>query len=518
MLFCDYAAWWSSAVGKSDEIQEGVSRNAFVEVTPPPGQKVRWISEDDFVLVGQRCEGSEKVSIRARPGWKLTQPKDGVMTLAPGQTMAYAVTSALAEDGGGGTGHPCPAEKVVTNHISAPIIFLTNVTAKAAGIIVPSTGVTSTTVSLGATANVVSNGLHEIVTTIPACPKCERTETVTTNKTPIAVSSFVWEWYVGKKSGTKVGGSSFSTDVSETEPDDHPVFISAVATNVPDCCGWLDSALTNALVLRLDHKTAVTAAEDDNPRRTKLGVAEDVSLFIEPKSEKGTWSYEAPDLASITMEAQKIEIVAPYHAKGWPVKFEHKSGQSGTITFNVVNPSGYHAIPEAPPWYFGIGISGASLSFKTYLPPFDVSFTKVEIIEVCAISTDAVDYFADTDRFPDAESRWWTHGPAQGAGSWKDVVAENFIDYDLLRMSCPSPWHKSSSWYDPFGLFTGYSGGSLTWPIPAKWRVAGTVPDNPLHWSDQHFNLSGNGTLSITKFGYTVTRTTNDVITLSSQP
>ena len=54
VLICACAAWYSGADGKAVVTQEiSVSRNAFIEVTPPAGQKVKWISENDFFSRGR---------------------------------------------------------------------------------------------------------------------------------------------------------------------------------------------------------------------------------------------------------------------------------------------------------------------------------------------------------------------------------------------------------------------------------------------------------------------------------
>src|SRR5262249_54013578 len=59
-------------------------------------------------------------------------------------------------------------------------------------------------------------------------------------------------------------------------------------------------------------------------------------------------------------------------------------------------------------------------------------------------------------------------------------------------------------------------GGHFTWHIPAKWRVgdAGEATDLS-SWSEQVFSMDSNGTVTISKFNQTVTRTTNNVTTPS---
>jgi hypothetical protein len=55
-----------------------------------------------------------------------------------------------------------------------------------------------------------------------------------------------------------------------------------------------------------------------------------------------------------------------------------------------------------------------------------------------------------------------------------------------------------------------WSGGTFTWQIPALWEVVGDSSTHSLPWSDQVFSLDGSGTMTITKYGHSVTRTVND--------
>ena len=224
--------------GESGPAEGKVPRNAFIEVTPPQGRRVRWISEDDFILTGpHRADaGAERVTIRARPGWKLTEPKDGVVELVPGKMMAYAVAGELGEDGEDGNGHECDnTTTVVTNHISAPIIILTNVFTKVGGILIPQAGVTSTAVSFGAEVLVVSNGNHEIITTVTPCTICgEPTASVTTNNVTITPTEFHWAWwYQPMDFGFDVGGASFEKEVTRCTPGKDSVIMAATVTNLP---------------------------------------------------------------------------------------------------------------------------------------------------------------------------------------------------------------------------------------------------------------------------------------------
>ena len=50
-----------------------------------------------------------------------------------------------------------------------------------------------------------------------------------------------------------------------------------------------------------------------------------------------------------------------------------------------------------------------------------------------------------------------------------------------------------------------FPGGGFKWRIPALWKV-GDGPTNALGWSDQVFRLEADGTMTVQKFGHSVTR------------
>ena len=78
------------------------------------------------------------------------------------------------------------------------------------------------------------------------------------------------------------------------------------------------------------------------------------------------------------------------------------------------------------------------------------------------------------------------------------------LDYD-------NHWKGDYDWATSFGwppqwTNANFSGGSYAFVIPANWRV-GSGPTNSMTGWNQTHNLSGNGTMSVTKFGHTVSRT-----------
>ena len=91
------------------------------------------------------------------------------------------------------------------------------------------------------------------------------------------------------------------------------------------------------------------------------------------------------------------------------------------------------------------------------------------------------------------------HGtPGNGAGDWHNVGCNN-----LIADPSPNFFDHASSYGWPLN-----EKGKYTWPIHAKWGKAGSgvqsgdVPG----WTDQKHELFSNGTMTIEKFGKTISR------------
>jgi hypothetical protein len=168
-------------------------------------------------------------------------------------------------------------------------------------------------------------------------------------------------------------------------------------------------------------------------------------------------------------------------------------------TFVVEEPSGVdHAIITSTHTNaFGNGIGGALMNLNVWIAPTSVSFYRVEIME---IGENAIN----------------------NTGYWAYNAYPNFFSTNDLRHSTADAWapplHDDNSL--PNGDTSGTSalippwvgGGGFTWPIPAKWRIEGGATNDLHGWSDEVFSMDANGTVSVTKFGKTVTRTVNNVV------
>jgi hypothetical protein len=217
-------------------------------------------------------------------------------------------------------------------------------------------------------------------------------------------------------------------------------------------------------------------------------VAEVVSLGTMPA--ETTWSTSAGTLS--TLYGSGTVLYAPHTAGSATVTATVRK-VSLSIGFGVVEPSGVNAYVNAVNHY-GNGVAGAGMQLNVTLQPTTVSFSQVQIYEVGEDASSISGYFN-------------SHPPlshtVSGANVWHGVYCNNLIDdFDYCNYYGNDSQHLPPPW----------SAGSFTWQIPALWRVVGDSSTHSLSWSDQVFSLDGSGTLTITKYGHSVTRTVHDAV------
>ncbi|MGO8926990.1 MAG: hypothetical protein ACLQU3_08895 [Limisphaerales bacterium] len=242
-----------------------------------------------------------------------------------------------------------------------------------------------------------------------------------------------------------------------------------------------------------------------NTHRLTIGVGELVDISLVPPLPypyylSNTWQTTAGSVSQ--WYGNTTTLTAPSNAIAASVTMNYY--YKGVVTaqyisnFTVVAPTGVnHAqITSTTAQYISPTIAGAWMHLNVVIGPTNVSFYNVQVFEVGQAATNVQGYF--TANWPGP------HDSTDGANVWHPVSYDNLVDaaanFDICRYwgnVLPPPWPP---------------GGSFTWPIPALWRV-GTGPTNSLPWSDQNFSLGANGTMTITKYGQSVTRTINNVIT-----
>lgn len=233
-----------------------------------------------------------------------------------------------------------------------------------------------------------------------------------------------------------------------------------------------------------------------NRSRTTIGVGEQVSIGFASGYPFSTITYPVTwttTAGSLSGNGGAVQLSAPARATNVTVTAKAR-GTSFSVDFSVIEPTGVDHATITSVNTYGNGVPGAGMHLNVFIAPTNVSFYRVQMQEIGKNASEKSGYFN-------------THTPlshiGNGADVWHPIGYNNLIGDNMDNCFyagsniLPSPWTP---------------GGSFTWEIPALWRVGSTGATNSLSWSDQVFTLSANGTLMIQKFGHSVTRTIDNVI------
>jgi hypothetical protein len=234
-----------------------------------------------------------------------------------------------------------------------------------------------------------------------------------------------------------------------------------------------------------------------NKARTTVGVGEQVLVEFSPSLQmKARWTTTGGSLS--TNYATGALLIAPSNAANVTVTATVKR-KTDRIRFTVLEPTGIDHAQITDTNYYSLGTAGAGMTVTAWVKPTSVSFYRVSIMELGRVSTDATGYFANTNVWP---AEFLDHG-LFGAGWWLPLGTDNSTVDLAYSGPCDPPW----------------SLGSFSWQVPVIWEVGTSIdPTNrPITWNqNQAFTIDSSGTVSVQKFGYRITRTTNDVVTVET--
>lgn len=159
---------------------------------------------------------------------------------------------------------------------------------------------------------------------------------------------------------------------------------------------------------------------------------------------------------------------------------------------------------------------GAGLTLELYILPDYVSFYNIAIQEIPANGSH--DGYYDNIVFAEA----WNHTRAHRAGEWKRIRPDNFY------MSDDASWAEAMPRMTPSGTLTndvqfGWREGHIRWPIPMGLQDRAACETD---WPElkrfggpyeQVFGIEPNGTVSVSKHGHIMSRSTNDVIAVDNE-
>jgi len=232
----------------------------------------------------------------------------------------------------------------------------------------------------------------------------------------------------------------------------------------------------------------------NDTNRTDLGVGEQVTLkFIPDLALNNYWSnHWSTSAGSVSPDnGNQTSFTAPSNRSPATVTAKLRDEQVD-VGFGVVEPSGsaYAQVTDTDCWYY-LPAAMAGMHLRVVMGPTNVSLYRVQVLEVPGGPTKVQGWFSIYGA-PQ-------HDAQHRAGQWYQLGCDN---------AWPGNDYASSDVYNQPWSGSGWSGGSFTWHIPVKWKIDGGQEQLLDGW-DQDFALLGDGTVTITKFGHTVTRHAN---------
>ena len=255
-----------------------------------------------------------------------------------------------------------------------------------------------------------------------------------------------------------------------------------------------DNALSGAAgVVFVEWETETRATWPSDRRRKTIGVCEEVFVYLNPFLDGLSLSTSCPE-SFITEEpaADRWRYTAPAFQASDTV---FGRGCEPLFVFSVLRPIGYEAKLVAVDTHSAPkGVAGEfEALFELTLLPTNVSFAALNVLEVPGAALNATGYFALSEH-----EELLVHSSVQGADVWVPVGMNNELSDTAGSMELAAPWG---------------SGGEMTWPIPNNYRSASTNSSGVRFCdTDQTFTLTSGGTVSVEKFDWYVTVTTNRII------
>ena len=240
------------------------------------------------------------------------------------------------------------------------------------------------------------------------------------------------------------------------------------------------------------------ATTPTNRARTNLGVGEYVDLsFNPPAPTNTTWTTTAGGLW--TNVGSYNYFTAPSNAATATVTATLPGGAQQSISFNVVPPTMNVQATIISNFNYPAFTLGVGMTLNVVLNPTNVSFRRVQIMEVGQDATNMTGYFTNTSLFTSNPANLLRHNANT---NWQFLDSLNsFRDYAYLSITVP---------------ILEFSPGSLTWQIPVMWMVGTSGSTNSLGQANQVFTIDANGTMTVTKYGWRETRLLTGAISTNS--
>jgi len=238
-----------------------------------------------------------------------------------------------------------------------------------------------------------------------------------------------------------------------------------------------------------------------NRARLTIGVGERVTIslypqLLPPQDSWLTWKTTAGSLSA--WSGNTTVLTAPSNAATASVTMAYYGNNNNVVTvtyttnFTVVEPTNVVRAVTVARKFFQTGQAGAGMHITPYVGPTNVSFYRVQLMEVGQAATNVQGYFLN---------------PAHPAPPHDYAHLADHFD---IQLGYDNSWPAGYDWATSPVFLPSWSDGQFTWHIPAKWKID-TGPTNDLAGSwDQVFSLAPDGTVTVQKFSHTVTRHVNE--------
>ncbi|MBO7687500.1 MAG: hypothetical protein J6V72_14000 [Kiritimatiellae bacterium] len=309
-------------------------------------------------------------------------------------------------------------------------------------------------------------------------------------------------------------GMSFSIEYGAEMYSDSQGDITIMASLTPMNSGETLNDSAAITVAKIALRALTPAPLDENVSRHEYGIGEAVVCRHWPRDLQVSWSCQMGRMEEVRNDFWYLYLPL---TNDIPCRPRIQSGEASySPTISIREPIKYYCKNAANiSTNLGENVAGgAGMSLELYIEPRTVCFGGIALEEV-PTTTGAVGGYFDNEEF----SAMWAHTRERRAGQWQNVGNDNlFILEDEAMMGEVLPPMA------PDGTLTndvsfGWRDGAIIWTIPLGWNEHGTIGEtDPIKTNAvperQTFIITPNGTLTVVKAGFFVSRGTNTQIRL----
>ena len=290
--------------------------------------------------------------------------------------------------------------------------------------------------------------------------------------------------------------------------------IEVVATLTDNVTGESITNDCHATSVRLELAAVWEAPENPCTNRHVYGVGERVKCRHFPQTSNLSWDVVGLEYNNSLLEGDDCDCVVEfsYIAAEVPNLRASLNGAEYRPELTLIEPTNIECrCVEWDGFHGAIGVAGGfGMNLDLYVLPMTVSFQGIDMIEEpCNEVIPPTGYYASTNfngelsHTLDAQAGWWNH--VKQGNRWT-------IDNAFANIRYP-PWSDGvMQWKIPVAWYQRFAGEQYSWPRNSLETVRRRMTASESYL--QIFTMTEDGTVTVSKFGHIISRTTNDVIRL----